>query len=127
MRKNVAIASLVALNVITAAILRWQWHESVSSRREVDMWEHTVRGVVSLAATLQALEDWRQYSPRFYVLMPDSSLEGTGQFKGDLEVWSYPCHRMLGRPGRLSSELFVESYNRKIRQLAKSSAQDADG
>jgi hypothetical protein len=73
------------------------------------------------AGTVQALSDYQNDKIRLYEMKSDGTHGFSGQTKENFEIWYWPYY---GRD-YYSSEIFVSSYNKKMKILTKSEPKDA--
>jgi len=69
------------------------------------------------AATLEALDDFECGVLRVYELRKDGEREFANRSEGPFELWYMPYYPILGKPDIESMEVFVQSYNRKMKRM----------
>jgi hypothetical protein len=81
-------------------------------------WRDQVYGSEGVAASDQALDDFRSGFLRLYCLGGENEkAKYTGTNDGPFEIWMSQFYPSLGRAHRYSTEQFIEFYNRKMQYM----------
>ncbi len=81
-------------------------------------WRDQVYGSEGVAASDQALDDFRSGFLRLYCLGGENEkAKYTGTNDGPFEIWMPQFYPSLGRAHRYSTEQFIEFYNRKMQYM----------
>ncbi len=81
-------------------------------------WEQEAYGLSGTVATVKAMEDFQLGRLRLRAIQGENErLRYSGSNDGPFEIWIPQFYPSLGYPHRVSTELQVEFYNRKMRYM----------
>ena len=109
---SIVIVFLVVMNLITAGLLvkAYAWDQ---------MWlRNELWAQATTSGTMWSMVDFRADNLRQLRLVPaeNGAIEDTGQRDGPFEIWTWTY--IEGMPGsREAAEIFVNSYNSKMRYM----------
>ena len=114
MKKVYVKLPLIILFLFLLFIIGWLWWKNCLLRDDV-------YAMSVYAGTIQALTDYDNDKLRLYELKSESAHAFSGETKEGFEIWYWPYY------GRdiYSSEIFVSSYNKKMKKLTKMEPESA--
>lgn len=114
-RRNRAIALLIIINILTLVCLVRSLYYNYLYRQEIAT-------MSSFSATVQAMSDFRAGEYKVLKIIHEGiGCEVTGDIDKGFEIWTWPSSSILEESGKFSAEAYVDSYNRKMRDMRKQS------
>ncbi|NLV44277.1 MAG: hypothetical protein GXY07_07235 [Candidatus Hydrogenedentes bacterium] len=105
---------VVLLILIVLAVPAWFWWQIYG----IGGWRDQVYGLAGLYGARQALNDFKQGHLRLYRLGGQlDKPQFTGETERNFEIWNPQFYPDMSRAHRYATEVFIESYNRKMEYI----------